>query len=110
MLGFILFSAFQILQMIFAPRIATDWLPSFDGEPYFSAIRLIGLKEIGLMVIYSTSVFSNDEQFMYATVLGRATVLPFSLTMIIYFGAPFLFFASVMQDILGLTWTFWALR
>ena len=76
-----------------------------DPSNHFPFIRVIGIKEIGLMTVYSTAVATNDVTFMALTGLGRLFTVPLMVTLVFVFNAPLDVLLGITQDILFGSWT-----
>jgi hypothetical protein len=82
----------------------------FEGKPYFSSFRLIGMKEIGLMLFYLSSLYVNDIRLIKLTITARFTVLIFTPIMIFFYGAGQEMWFGVIQDVLGALSTWYLLH
>jgi hypothetical protein len=87
-------------------QIVHDQAPFMDDPSnHFPFIRVIGIKEIGLMTVYATAVATNDVTFMALTGLGRLFTVPLMTTLVFAFDAPLAVLSGITQDILFGSWT-----
>eukprot|EP00756_Hemistasia_phaeocysticola_P025141 Hpha_TRINITY_DN15989_c0_g3::TRINITY_DN15989_c0_g3_i1::g.72428::m.72428 len=106
---FIVFSVIQSIVFIVWPWVFDSVAPGLDAAPQYQAMRLIGVRELGLMTVYWAAVGACDGLFMSFTVAVRLTVIPFTAYLILVQGAPLHFAAGVIQDVIGSLWTLWGL-
>mmetsp|Transcript_21491 Transcript_21491/g.48470 ORF Transcript_21491/g.48470 Transcript_21491/m.48470 type:complete len:133 (+) Transcript_21491:1-399(+) len=92
MYSFVAFTIIQLLVMLFFPVWYDGMAPGLDLAPHFAACRVIALKEVGLMTVYSVGTAIGDARFVAVTILGRCCVLPFWCWMVLGLGAPPSFF------------------
>jgi hypothetical protein len=102
---FIVFTVIQIFLFVLVPQSYGYAAHGWEGPPYFSSFRLIGVMEIGLMMIYSTAVYLNDRTVAWLTVFGRSTVLVVIPYLMVAFHGPRHFLLGVVQDICGSLFT-----
>ena len=110
---FVAFTVLQILGFIVAPAVVVQLAggdPPLDMAPDYPAVRLIGLKEIGLCLIYAAIIESRQWSLVLMTVVGRLSVVPFVLWMVLVVGAPVELAGGVVQDVTFAAWTLWAMR
>jgi len=105
---FIAFTVFQIVCFIFRPTLFAAAAGDMDKDPWI-AFRLIGCKEIGLMVLYTTFVLQQDCDLIWLTAIGRLAVAPFLVWLIIFQGAPISVLGGIVQDVAFGLWTAYAL-
>jgi hypothetical protein len=108
--AFIVFTFFQILVFLFCPQLYQDAAPDMDIGPTFPSFRLIGIQECGLILVYIGIAHTNDLQLMMMTVLGRMTVIPFTVFCVFYLKAPWTMLFGILQDVSFGFWTYIALK
>ena len=108
--AFVAFSCVQVVFFLCAPRLlidATD--PPLDRAPY-RFVRLLGVWEAGLMVLYGAACARGDRGAACATVAGRFCVVPYVLWLTRGpLRVPAGVWAFVAQDVVFASWTAWAL-
>ena len=110
MAAFIVFSSLQIFCFIFKPHLLHQEGLGFDFEKDpFVFYSLIGLKEVGLMIFYTSFVVGSDRTMMLATSLGRLSTLVYGCWLVICLQVPPTFFFALLPDVLFGVWTLWAL-
>jgi hypothetical protein len=102
---FIVFTLIQIGIFIFSPSLYGGMMKELEGPPYFISLRLIGVKEIGLMTFYSVGVLLNDRDITWLTVCGRSTTLLFTPFSLYFFNAPKELWGGVFQDVIACSFT-----
>ena len=108
--AFVLFTLIQIVVFLCFPQLYKDAAPDMDSAPTFAMFRMIGIKECGLVLMYIAIGYTNDHVLMKMTVLGRMTVIPFTLGAILSLGAPTTMLFGILQDVSFGMWTMYALR
>ena len=103
--AFILFTALQLLIFLFRPELYQDAAPGMDKPPTFAIFRLIGIKECGLILMYSAISYRGDRALMKMTVVGRMMVVPYSLWCVFVLGAPWTMLFGIVQDVTFGLWT-----
>lgn len=100
-IAFIAFTLVQIVMFIAVPWLYSGLSGGIDPPPYYLGFRLIGLKEMGLMTIYTAGVVLEDDMLTWTTIFGRSTTLVFTPLMIFVMGAPSALWGGVVQDVSG---------
>ena len=107
--AFILFTLIQIIIFLFCPQVYNNAAPGMDTPPTYALFRLIGIKECGLVFIYVAIAITEDHLLMKMTIVGRMTVIPFTLWCVYGLGAPTTMLFGVLQDVIFGGWTAWSL-
>lgn len=105
MWAFIAFTIVQLLLFVFYPSVYSAAAGDMDKAPAFATFRLIGIKEVGLMTIYSALTLAGDKKLMFMTVVGRSMVVPFMCWVILSHGAPTSVLVGIIQDVSFGAWT-----
>lgn len=98
---FVAFTIVQILIFIFYPQINEQVMVGVEGPPDFASLRLIGIKEIGLMSMYIAGILTNDRRMAFITIVGRLTTIIVLPYVMIKHNTPATVLGGIPQDVIG---------
>jgi hypothetical protein len=104
-LAFVALTVAQIAAFLWAPWLYADAAPELNAAPASAFFRLIGLFEVGLMAVYTASVYYDDRAFYWLTVAGRFTTIPYAAVVVLVLGGPRSVVLGIVQDIAFASWT-----
>mmetsp|Transcript_13844 Transcript_13844/g.15779 ORF Transcript_13844/g.15779 Transcript_13844/m.15779 type:complete len:273 (+) Transcript_13844:152-970(+) len=105
MYAFVGFTVVQILVFLFQPGFYEALAPGLCAAPKYVALRLIGLKEIGLMAMYLVGTANEDLTVIKATIAGRLSVILYTSYIVFHLGVPTYFLFGILQDVSFGLWT-----
>ena len=109
MLVFMVLTAVQIVVFVVHPVLVYgDAAVAMDRPPHFVFFRLIGVKEVGLMVMYAAALGPSSKVntfFCFVSAVGRLSTICYMTWVVFKLGGPTVGYVGIVQDVVFGTWT-----